>query len=365
MSRMRIAYVMNSLEGGGAAAPVPAVARTLREAGCEVAIFALERRDGRGLPPMLDAGLDVRVCDRPGHLAAVRWLDGEVARYRPTHLWTSLTRATLLGQLVGLRRRLPVISWQHAAYLKPANLRLLLLMRQRSLLWIGDSATVTGLTATRLAIPPDRLATWPLFAARTDLPQARPWRGGEPVRLGSLGRLHPVKGYDVLINALAHMRAQGLAPSTPFEVALAGDGAERDRLAAQAAQAGVAIRFAGFTDRPGEFLRGLHLYLQPSRSEGLCIAAHEAMLAGLPVIASAVGELPCSILPGITGFVVPPGDPLALAEAMVAALRDPAALPIVGQAGRARVLDLFGEAAFTAAGFAVVKRIEALSRVAA
>jgi len=52
------------------------------------------------------------------------------------------------------------------------------------------------------------------------------------------------------------------------------------------------VRLAGFTDRPREVLAGLHLYIQPSRSEGLCIAAHEAMQAGLPTVVSAVGESP-------------------------------------------------------------------------
>ena len=367
MSRMRIAYVINSLEGGGAASPVPAVTRILRDAGCEIAVFALARRDGRGLAAMLADGLEVKVCDTPadGHLAALRWLDRAIARYRPTHLWTSLTRATLLGQLIGLRRGLPVISWQHAAFLKSANLRLLRLMRRRSLLWIGDSASVTGLTAERLAIPPERLATWPIFFARTDLPQALPWKAGEPLRLGSLGRLHPIKGYDVLIAALAHMRAQGFAPPVPFEIVVAGDGAARTSLVAQAAGAGVeSVRFAGFADRPADFLSGLHLYLQPSRSEGLCIAAHEAMLAGLPVIGSAAGEMAHSIVPGLTGALVRPGHPIALAEAMMALLRDPLMLRAMGRAGRKRVLDRFGETAFVAAGHAIIDRIEALSRAA-
>ncbi|MGH1560339.1 glycosyltransferase family 4 protein [Caulobacter segnis] len=68
-------------------------------------------------------------------------------------------------------------------------------------------------------------------------------------------------------------------------------------------------RLVGFQDRPGDFLRGLHVYLQPSRSEGLCIAAHEAMEASLPAIVSAVGEMPFSVLDERTGLVVAPDDP--------------------------------------------------------
>ncbi len=357
---MRIAYIINSVEGGGAAAPVPAVTQTLREAGCTVELFALTRADGRGLPAMEASGLTahVRAGGRKDHLAALRWLDGQMARFRPDLLWTSLTRATLLGQIVGARRRVPVVSWQHAAWLKPANRWLLRRMRDRSMLWVGDSATVTDVTIERLGIAPDRIMTWPLFAARTDGPRPQPWAPGQAVRIGSLGRLHPVKGYDVLIDALALLRAQGFAPPAPFTVTIAGDGAGAAALAARAQAAGVdAIRFAGFTDRPGDFLGTLHLYCQPSRSEGLCIAAHEAMAAGLPVIASAVGEMPRSIVEGETGLTVPPADPPALAGAFAALLGHPARLAAMGEAARARTLDRFGEIAFAQAGRAILTRV--------
>ena len=146
-------------EGGGAALPVPAVTDVLRRGGAEVRILAFTRRDGRAIPPMEAAGLDVIVREggEKDHVAALRWLDRQIIATRPTHLWTSLSRATLLGQLAGARRRIPVVSWQHAAYLKPANRRLLRAMQGMSRLWVGDSDAVTRLTAERLRVPPERL----------------------------------------------------------------------------------------------------------------------------------------------------------------------------------------------------------------
>jgi glycosyltransferase involved in cell wall biosynthesis len=359
---VKVAYVINSLEGGGACAPVPAVATALRRLGVELQVLALTRRDGRGYPGMAAAGLPVAVREggERDHLAALRWLDGEVAEYAPDLIWTSLTRATLLGQRVGRRRGLPVISWQHAAFLKPAN-RLLLRWRQRdTLLWLADSNRVAELTRSRLGVEEERLAVWPLFAADASAPVARPWIPEQRLRIGSMGRLHPVKGYDVLLDALAILQNGSFGALPPFEVALAGCGGERDRLTAQAERLGLDdVTLCGFR-QPRSFLADLHLYVQPSRSEGMCLAMHEAMLAGLPVVASAVGEMPYTILDNVTGSVVPPGDAGRLAQAIAGLLRNPAALAAIGGAGRQRVLGRFGAAAFNSMAVAIMDRISAL-----
>jgi glycosyltransferase involved in cell wall biosynthesis len=352
---MKIAYVINSVEGGGAALPVPAIADVLRRGGADVRILALTRRDGRAIAPMEAAGLEVIVRDggEKDHRAALAWLDRRIAEMRPTHIWTSLTRATLFGQMVGLRRRIPVVSWQHAAYLKPANRRLLRATQRLSRLWIGDSDAVTQLTAERLEVPAERLMQWSIFRADPAMPVATPWRPGEPVRIGTLGRLHPVKGYDVLVEALARI---GPTP-VPFEVTIGGDGDIRPALEAQAKAAGVAgLHLAGYVD-PARYLAGLHLYVQPSRSEGFCVAAHEAMLAGLPVVASRVGQLPHSIREGETGALVPPGDPQALADALARLLADPGRLSAMGATARAETIERFGPAPFEAGGQAILERM--------
>lgn len=358
MAERRIAYVINSVEGGGAALPVPAVTRLMREQGAQVEVFALTRRDGRAIAAMRQAGLEVHVREggEKDHLAAFGWLRDELRAWRPDLVWTSLTRATLLGQIVGGLLGVPVVSWQHAAFLKPANAVLLRALQRRSALWIADSRCVADLTAKRLGVPPERLAVWPLFAADADAPQARPWKPGEPVRIGTLGRLHRVKGHDVLLAALARVQACGGLP--PFEAAISGEGAERAALEAQVASLGLRnVRLPGFADRPRDFLSGLHLYVHPSRSEGLCLAVHEAMQAGLPTVVSAVGEMPYSVLDGETGLVVPPDDPEALARALIGLLRAPERLAVMGAKARARVLDRFGPEAFARAGAEVMARL--------
>jgi len=128
---LRIAYVINSLEGGGAAQPVPAITGLLRDRGATVRVFALSMRNGKGRPALIAAGLDHRIG--PGakhqHGRAFRWLRAELRAFRPDLIWTSLTQATLMGQIAGRLMGVPVVSWQHNAFLKPANRRLLRITR--------------------------------------------------------------------------------------------------------------------------------------------------------------------------------------------------------------------------------------------
>jgi glycosyltransferase involved in cell wall biosynthesis len=145
-----------------------------------------------------------------------------------------------------------------------------------------------------------------------------------------------------------------------FKLTLAGEGSERHRLEAMARDAGILqLRMPGFVDRPREFLAQQHLYLQPSRAEGFCIGVHEAMVAGLPVLASGVGEISHSVQAGVTGYVVPPGDPGALASHLHRLLASPEKLHGLGTAGRSAVLTKFSRQRFAAAGEAILNRVAA------
>src|SRR5690242_405925 len=114
---MRVAYVINSLEGGGAAAPVPAIVAVMAAQGADVRVLALSRRDGRAIPAFDAAGLSwaVSPADKGDHVRAAAWLLGELRQFRPACIWTSLTQATAMGQAAGVLLGIPVASWQHNA----------------------------------------------------------------------------------------------------------------------------------------------------------------------------------------------------------------------------------------------------------
>ncbi|MCS6882840.1 MAG: glycosyltransferase family 4 protein [Oscillochloridaceae bacterium] len=135
-----------------------------------------------------------------------------------------------------------------------------------------------------------------------------------------VGRLQPWKGVETAIRALAHV------PGARF--AIAGDGEARPRLERLAADMGLAerVRFLGMVERQvlPRLYRSADLLVATSHaSETFGIGLVEAQACGLPVVASRFGGFPEVVDESRTGLLVPPRDPLALAEALNALLADP------------------------------------------
>lgn len=141
-----------------------------------------------------------------------------------------------------------------------------------------------------------------------------------------------LKGVGYLIEAAALLAAQG----TPIHLVIAGDGELRSELEQLAREIDVAASFIGFCDDMPSLLASVDVFAMPSLNEGLGVAVLEAMAAGKPVVASAVGGLKESVVDGVTGFLVPPADPSSLAEAIGKLINDPSLAAKFGSAGRAR-----------------------------
>jgi len=361
---MRILYVINSLDGGGGALPLPHIIRVMRANGHEVHVVALMERDGRARP-LLDAqAIPYEVIGGPKRrYVETAWrLDRIVRVQRPDLIWTSFTHATITGQLLGALRRIPVVSWQHNAWLKPINARLLRYTAGLTRHWVVDSKAVQTFGEETLGLDPARISIWPLFMVDPATVAAAP-ASSSVFRLGSLGRLHRNKGYDVLIRAIARFNSQSPDLAPRLSVHLAGEGPERPALEALADELAVTnLHFEGFTTEPLAFLAGLHGYIQPSHHEGLCIAAHQALAAGLPVIASPVGEMAQSITASGGGMLVPYGDVPQLAAALERFVRNPADAAATGQSARAWTLRAYSDESFNAHGRAALDAAERLVR---
>jgi glycosyltransferase involved in cell wall biosynthesis len=128
---------------------------------------------------------------------------------------------------------------------------------------------------------------------------------------------------------------------------LVGDGGERaalERLAAELALDG-RLAFTGWSEEARAQLASFDVFVLPSRYEGFPLAVVEAMMAGLPVVASDVGSVREAVRDGATGLLVPPNDPGALAAAVGRLLADPGRAREMGRAGRRLALERYTAAA--------------------
>jgi sugar transferase (PEP-CTERM/EpsH1 system associated) len=155
----------------------------------------------------------------------------------------------------------------------------------------------------------------------------------------TVARLSPEKDVANLVRAAARVVAQH--PQARFEIA--GDGPCRAELAQLAQELGVAqqVTFHGEVRDIPALLARARLFVLPSQTEGISLTLLEAMARGLPVVATQVGGTPEVIESGVTGLMVPPRDPAALAEAIARIFVDPQRGRDMGRAGRTRVENAF------------------------
>jgi glycosyltransferase involved in cell wall biosynthesis len=157
--------------------------------------------------------------------------------------------------------------------------------------------------------------------------------------VGCLAGLEERKGHRYLLEAAALLKADGLAIQYKF----AGDGPLLAQLKQDVARLGLGdnVCFLGFiTDAP-DFLASIDILAMPSLHEGLGVAALEAMAGGKSVVATRVGGLTESVLDGVTGLLVPPRDPAALAAAIARLVHSPSLARSMGDQARERVRQHF------------------------
>jgi glycosyltransferase involved in cell wall biosynthesis len=178
--------------------------------------------------------------------------------------------------------------------------------------WRGSPSSViyNGIDLTRFRPAVDKAA------ART----AAGISAGGPV-IGSVGSLCKEKGHAHLIRAFARVRSR--LPDA--RLLLVGSGPDALLLARVAAECGCAdaVHFAGERADVVECIQAMDVFAFPTLTEGFGLALAEAMACGVPVVASAVGGVPELVTDGVSGFLVPPADPSALAAAILRILESP------------------------------------------
>ncbi len=149
--------------------------------------------------------------------------------------------------------------------------------------------------------------------------------------IGAVGRLSPEKEFPWLVRTSAPL----LGPDV--RLVIVGGGAQEAAVRAQVSQHQVEpfVLLPGARNDVPRYVAAMDVFALSSSMEGLPLAVLEAMAAGLPVVATAVGGLPNLIDDGQTGFLVPPGDENAMRDRLRALRADPALARAVGQRGRA------------------------------
>lgn len=373
--------VLGGVDAGGQNVHVAAVSTALAARGHTVTVYT--RRD--------DAALDERVPLSPGvevvnvtagparslskdlllpHMDALA--DGirdDCRRTRPdilhAHFWMSgiaAIRASQALEATGSGPRIPVLQTFHALgtvkrrYQKADDTSPV--ERRQLEPWVGR--TVDGVLATcsdevrellALGVDPARISIAPCGVDTGLLsPEGPAVPRGRRFRIGVVGRLVPRKGVELVIRALALLKADGW---DDVELVIVGGGEpgpggkdpEISRLEGIAVEQGVADRviFQGripHTDL-AETIRSCDAIVCAPWYEPFGIVPLEAMSCGVPVVGAAVGGLLDTVVDGSTGILVPPQDPPAIAAAVARLLSDPELAHRLGVNGRRRAVDLY------------------------
>jgi glycosyltransferase involved in cell wall biosynthesis len=180
-------------------------------------------------------------------------------------------------------------------------------------------------------IPPARITTVPIGIEDPDPAQSHLWRSAtrsalganpETPLVGNVARLVPFKGHRVLLDAVA--RVAGVFPDILFPIV--GDGELLAELQAQVSRLGIErqVRFLGFRSDLDAIYPAFDIYCHSSldlASEMFPIAILRALAAGLPVVCTNVGGIAAMVEEGLSGHLVRPDDPAALADALLDVLR--------------------------------------------
>lgn len=363
---MRVVHVHRLRGVGGSERHLLTLLPALRERGIDATFVGLDDADPSPFYAQLDTlGVPYQRFEAPRDIAptlAYR-LRRAIRTLRPHIVHTHLVHADVYGAAVS--GRAAVVSTKHND--DPFRLghfrhvERLCARRARHIICITEA--LARFNIGRVGIPEEKISV--VHYGLDDLPAAWGPPGGPTLAtsarvLLAISRLEEQKGLDVAIMALARIRVRH-----PDAVLVdLGLGSQRDELLALAKAQGVAdaVYLAGSVGDVTDWLRRAEVFVHPARWEGFGLALLEAMLAGLPVVASDVSSIPEIVEDGSTGLLVPSDDVMRLAAAVCDLLDEPARARSLGAAGLARARSEFSVAAMAERTMAVYAQALAAHR---
>jgi len=349
--RLRVTQIIGNVAVGGAERHVLDLTLALCERGADVEVIC--PRPGPLLERLEAHGLSTRclemVVPRPGDEYALEWrvvetLIQHLRGRRPDVVHSHLYPAHLHASLAALQAGVPaIVQTAHTLVVRPGDVLLGRLTRAHT---IATSTAVRDLLRNA-GVPGDRLdvvyngvgaehfATAP--AAVRELRSSL--RLGDGPVLGTIARLSPEKGIDVLMHAFR--RVVHAKPSA--RLVIAGDGPRAGALRELVSQLGLerGVRFLGTRADVPLLNQLLDVFVLPSRQEACPMALLEAMASGRAVIATRVGGSAELVTHDIDGCLVAPEAPELLAQMIVDLLDNPSRRSALGAAARSKVQTRF------------------------
>lgn len=344
---MRILFYIGQMNVGGAERQLNLLAEGLIARGADVRVITEEGKDAAASPSVRERLGFIPPRPRRNRLRA---LVAAVAGFSPDVFHALLTSANFWGAWAARKTRVRVFvpsflstdpwkKWHHLAADR----------------WVASRAA--GILANSRAVAARYAAVFPARADRirviyngVDVDRFAPQRlaplrprtrrdlavPGEAPLIINVANLHPVKNQGLLLAAVA-------ACGPDVHLLLAGDGPRRAALERQARDLGIRarVRFLGQVEDIAPYLAAADVFALSSDAEGFSNALLEAMAAGLPCVATAVGGN-AEALEGGGGVVVPPRDVGALTGALRAFINDPARRQLAGAQGQGAAAERFG-----------------------
>lgn len=333
MSRLRLAYVLRVFPKLSETFVVGELAE-LRRHGAEVRILSLEQpRESLRHRAVAEAGLDRVTTSDP------RRFGDELHRFRPQLVHAHFaTEATAVARGLAAEHRVPFTFTAHGydVYRKPPADFAARAADAAALVTVSE-ANARHIERT-FAVARSKLR---VISCGIDLARFAPGRSRDRNLIVAVARLNPVKRVDVLLSACAVLRERGVR----FRCVVVGDGPCRAGLERQRLDLGlgrhVALVGAAEQNEVAAWWRRAGIAVLSSEREGMPVCLMEAAASGVPAVAPAVGGIPELVADGVTGLLVDPASPVALAEGLERLLRDRGLADELGEAARRRAQQRF------------------------
>ena len=338
---MKVLHLISSAGLYGAESVILTLLHEMRRMGqpCVLGVFLNYANPDVALhEAALQAGFESHLVPCSGQIdrGTVKFIRSLVAGTGATLLHTHGYKADVYGYFALRRGTVPLVSTCHNWCDTDVATRLYGTLDRRCLRHFAAVAAVSADVKGRLekaGLSPDKVPVIhngidcePFLSVRRHTPESP-----DDLTVGFVGRLSSEKGVDLFLVA-----AQGILQQLPgTRFVIAGDGPERGAVEKVMREKGIEdkITLLGRCDNMPEFYSSLDVLLSSSRTEGLPVALMEAMASGVPVVATAVGDVSALVRHERTGILVPALDVTAMQTAIIKLLHDPGKRLRLGEAG--------------------------------